>query len=806
MQRCIAWRGFFTFRSMAIEKMTPKQCWEALESPDIQANSRELAAALDRISRKRLVISAGSPDQKGLEKLLRSVKNASATMQCRDLSAVFAAAARLGCNDREFWNAVALRGTKIAATMEPSSISRLLGAAVRSGFVDHKLVKKLIEAAASKSGEFPPNTIGPMFATLSTLEMYSKPLFKSLCEIGCQHPDEFDARAIAWTLSALAKFGVNNTKFVELLCHEALSRMEEFDSKLIGVTLNALAKLERNDEVLIARFCERLQQSGDISPHNLSNVLNALAKFKAVEAGRPAVAALCARVLAHVDSFNHQDISITLNALSRMQMHDGELVSALCTQAMSVPNFTSRDLTNMFTALAALHIQNPDLVRRLCEVCHTIAGQFNPQEISNTLSAFTLLQVRDQELVLQLCASARSQLKQFNEQNIGSMLRSLGRLGVRDADTITGLCLEATEKLSTFRTQDIVNALQGLASLRVSDHDLVGRLCDMSSERVESFTPAEIAHVFDALTELDFRHPLISRLCSFAFSKAPQFQAHHLVSIVAALGQLQVYEAPLVTRVCLESMLRAEEFSATNMSDLLFALTYLNVYDEALVQRAMCVPVPIYHPSGLSKALYSLAIFNVQDKGYVLELCAQVPSRAAEFSDVEAVRTLFALCCLECFDQPALAALKDRLRSLKSASLLRKAEDQLLQSRLRLSLQGISDICTPNFKRTLTARPAKPSRLHEQLASALQSLSLPHQRGHDLGGLWLDLALVDRKVAIEADEPEHSFRHSQRLRGDVRFRRRLAELLGWQVKTFSAADWKGAEAADLELALRALLA
>jgi hypothetical protein len=89
------------------------------------------------------------------------------------------------------------------------------------------------------------------------------------------------------------------------------------------------------------------------------------------------------------------------------------------------------------------------------------------------------------------------------------------------------------------------------------------------------------------------------------------------------------------------------------------------------------------------------------------------------------------------------------------------------------------------------ARKVSVSNGHREVGDALQRIGVAHELEHiTADGLFsIDLAIVDRRVALEFDGPSHFTRNTLEPLGHTRLRDRLLSAMGWQVVSIPFYEW-----------------
>ena len=123
---------------------------------------------------------------------------------------------------------------------------------------------------------------------------------------------------------------------------------------------------------------------------------------------------------------------------------------------------------------------------------------------------------------------------------------------------------------------------------------------------------------------------------------------------------------------------------------------------------------------------------------------------------------------------------------------------QLLQAHLASQFLGLGLITLPPSMLQVAvrayregARNVTVSKGQREVEGSLHRLGIPHELEHiTADGLYsIDLAIVDRRIAIEFDGPSHFTRNTLEPLGRTRLRDRLLSAMGWHVVSIPFFDW-----------------
>ncbi len=124
---------------------------------------------------------------------------------------------------------------------------------------------------------------------------------------------------------------------------------------------------------------------------------------------------------------------------------------------------------------------------------------------------------------------------------------------------------------------------------------------------------------------------------------------------------------------------------------------------------------------------------------------------------------------------------------------------QLLQAHLASQFLGLGLIMLPSSMLQVAvqayrdeAQKVTVSKSQRQVGESLRRLGISHELEYTTAdGLFsIDLAIVDRRIAIEVDGPSHFTRNTLEPLGHPRLRDRLLSAMGWHVVSIPWFEWE----------------
>ena len=90
------------------------------------------------------------------------------------------------------------------------------------------------------------------------------------------------------------------------------------------------------------------------------------------------------------------------------------------------------------------------------------------------------------------------------------------------------------------------------------------------------------------------------------------------------------------------------------------------------------------------------------------------------------------------------------------------------------------------------ARNVTVSKSQQQVGESLRRLGISHELEYTTAdGLYsIDLAIVERRIALEFDGPSHFTRNTLEPLGHTRLRDRLLSAMGWRVVSIPFFEWE----------------
>jgi hypothetical protein len=171
---------------------------------------------------------------------------------------------------------------------------------------------------------------------------------------------------------------------------------------------------------------------------------------------------------------------------------------------------------------------------------------------------------------------------------------------------------------------------------------------------------------------------------------------------------------------------------------------------------------------------------------------------ARSMSAQNVANTLWALATLGWQAHAEFIGVCDLVEACGCSRLSRKDLTQLLQAHLATQFLGLGLVTLPASVLQIAAEVYREaaqmvtvSNGQREVGESLRRLGLPHELEYvTADGLFsIDLAIVDRHIAVEFDGPSHFTSNTLEPLGHTRLRDRLLSAMGWVVVSIPFFEW-----------------
>ena len=395
-----------------------------------------------------------------------------------------------------------------------------------------------------------------------------------------------------WALGTMAEQGrgdVVSDPTLELLLSCYVCKLSESVPQGMSNVLWALARLgyEPGGDVVQRIVRELLSRPRDqMKPQDLANALWSLGRLRC-DVGVEDLAALASSSVEMIETFNPQELSLTLWGLARTDpslLHDDEYARILRAVVAKCHTFNAQALSTTLWAVGKIgRVPPPDHMYSLTEAVLTRLGRFTPQGLSNVLWAMTSLSYSPGPVALrEISAEVSRKAKRIPGKSLASIMKSFALLQYTPADAaMRGINDAFLMQLPDCAPQSLCLLLWSYASLGQSPGTRVlDELHARCWELLPECTVAQQANQLWCYATLsydpgqDFVTELSSRFASSLDEASPQSIAN-LVWAVASLGYAlgNVQEAALVMEILRRC--QRSEFSGQELTNLVWALAVM---------------------------------------------------------------------------------------------------------------------------------------------------------------------------------------------------------------------------------------
>jgi hypothetical protein len=434
---------------------------------------------------------------------------------------------------------------------------------------------------------------------------------------------------------------------------------------------------------------------------------------------------------------------------------------------------------------------------KLEEAAVRVASSMNAQNVANSLWAFATLGWQAWEggasdaLVGGALEEAAVRVStSMNPQAVANTLWALAKLGWLARETALSDALEvaAVRVASIMNAQNVANSLWALATLewQAGEGGMYGALEGAAVRVSTNMKAQEVANTLWALATLGWHAgkdcaPMHGALEGAAVRVSASMNAQDVANTLWALATLgwQAGEAAMHGALEAAAVRVASTMKAQEVANTLWALATLGWHAGGGSIRSALEGAVVLVASSMS----------VQDVANVLWALAVLGWKAS---------TEMA----QCFER-----LVDRFVSADGQVVRLAARDlsQLLQAHLASQFLGLGLVMLPPPCLEVAleayrekARNVTTSTAQREVADSLGRLGTAHQLEYATAdGLFsIDIAIVDRRIALEFDGPSHFTTNTLQPLGHTLLRNRLLSAMGWKVVSIPFFEWNGLRQAE----------
>jgi hypothetical protein len=408
-------------------------------------------------------------------------------------------------------------------------------------------------------------------------------------------------------------------------------------------------------------------------------------------------------------------------------------------------NMKSQDVSNAFWGLATLGWPIGEGTKSALErAAVRIAPTMTPQHVSNTLWAMATLgwPAANWSVI-----EANRLAPLMNSQDVSNSLWALGKLGVYPkVGGWSALAKAVAQCASIMSAQEVSNVMWAMAM----------------------FAQAQERHRENRKEKLGWADGSLQFAMEGAVEQvAPMMTAQHISVILWALATLGW---------------QAQEGSMRS------------VLEKTVVREA-----PRMLPQNVATIMWSVASLAWSADWLRFALKGAVERVATSMIEQDVANVLWAMAAIGWRADANMAIVIQRLSASITLNCKQLHLSQLLQAHLASQYLGLGlvtlspSILQLALKATREARQTNVTISNVQLdfRDTLNRLGIPHELEHTTAdGLFsIDIAIADRRIAIEVDGPSHFTTNTLEPMGHTLLRDRLLSAMGWHVVSIPFFDW-----------------
>ena len=367
--------------------------YKSLKRRSSELRPKSVVMTLSRLSR-----GVSRPPPFVVPSLCGSARSLAGSMSATEVANLFRGLSNLELRNDELLRALSARALPIVDKLSSQHITMILHACANLPHHDPDLVEFLTHAATKILYTFKPQELSGSLLALSKLSYQSidRQFLMSLCAASESHLPSFNAQSVANACTALSHLPpLTSPSLLLALQTRAANILDTFLPQNVAAVLNAMSKLGCDNHRFLDDLCAKA--TTDLKHFNateLALALNSQTKFN-YRRDLDFVKSICVEMSSKVNQLTPQGLSLTFNALGRLNYYDSDLVSSLCLAASRpavVAALTPQGESTILHALARLYHYDAALLALLCgKLATSPRSEESNQSVANSIHSFAVL-------------------------------------------------------------------------------------------------------------------------------------------------------------------------------------------------------------------------------------------------------------------------------------------------------------------------------------------------------------------------------------------------------------------------------